>query len=353
MASKIDVSSLTLNAEEAQSVAEAILEREFINGVLADDHSIESGIEHRKQIVFAGKISDSLKAASGCTPGQGGALGFTEKFWEPKKYDTRFTHCADDVNNLLKIFRKAAKINPDFYDRIGSEELGLVASRVGMMLRETLPVKVWFSDTAADVHTGTGTMTTGTDLDLYNVIDGLWKQIFAEVTTSDDNYVAITANAGADYAGQALADDAAYAVFESMVEKADERLIGDPDAKLLVTRSLADNYRKTLRNKTLGAGFIEITENGKTQLYFDGVPLSIRYDWDRTIKSAFNNGTTYYRPHRAVLTTPENIPVGTLSVDDFDELDSFYDRTLKSNIVDVALSLDTKHLEKYMTVAAY
>lgn len=138
-----------------------------------------------------------------------------------------------------------------------------------------------------------------------------------------------------------------------MVEKADERLIGDPDAKLLVTRSLADNYRKTLRNKTLGAGFIEITENGKTQLYFDGVPLSIRYDWDRTIKSAFNNGTTHYRPHRAVLTTPENIPVGTLSVDDFDELDSFYDRTLKSNIMDVALSLDTKHLEKYMTVAAY
>lgn len=353
MATKIDVSSLTLNAQEASQVAEAILEREFINGVLSQNHAIETGIEHDKQIVFAGKIVDSLKAASGCVPGEGGTLGFTQKVWSPKKYATRFTHCADDMNNLLKIFRKAQKVNPDFYDRIDSEEMGMVAARVGTMLREVLPAKIWFSDTAADVHTGTGVFTTGTDLALWNVIDGLWKQIIAEVGSGDSNYVEITANAGVSYAAQALGTDAAFNTFVAMVKAADERLIGDPDAKLYVTRSLADNYRDTLRSKTLGAGFIEVTENGKQQLFFDGIPVEIMYVWDRTIKASQDNGVTYNLPHRALLTTPDNIPVGTLSESDFEELDSFYDRKSKSNIIDVALALDTKFLEAYMAVAAY
>lgn len=353
MASKIDVSGLTLNTEEAREVSSVILEREFVNGILSQNHAIETGIEHDTQIVFAGKIVDSLKAATGCTPGQGGSLGFTEKKWTPKKFDTRFTHCAADVNNLLKIFNKAKRINPDFYDRVDSEELGLVASRVGMMLREVLPVKVWFSDTAADLHSGTGVFSTGTDLDLYNVIDGLWKQIFAEVGSGDDNYVEITKNAGVNYAAQALAADEAFGILQSMVEKADERLVEDEGAKFYITRSLADNYRSTLRNKTLGAGFVDITENGKRVLQFDGIDIEVMYFWDRTIKSAQDNGTKWNLPHRAVLTTPENIPVGTLATEDMETLDSFYDKVGKQNIMDVAFSLDAKHLESYMTVAAY
>lgn len=353
MASKIDVSNLTLNEEEVQEVGSVILEREFVNGVLADNHSIETGIEHDKQIVFAGKIVDSLKAATGCTPEEGGTLGFTEKFWSPKKFATRFKHCADDVNNLLKIFKKAKRMNPDFYDRIDSEEMGLVAARVGTMLRETLPKKVWFSDTAADVHTGTGVFSTGTTLSLWNVFDGLWKQIFAEVSSGDDNYVEITKNAGANYAAQALADDEAYGIFESMVDAMDERLAEDTEAKIYASSSLVKNYRKTLRNKTLNAGFIEITEDGKRVLYFDGYKVEEMYVWDRVVKANQDNGTKYNLPHRAIITTPENIPVGTLATEDFEELDSFYDKKDKANFMDVVFSIDAKFLESYMAVVAY
>lgn len=353
MASKIDVSNLTLNTEEVQEVGSVVLEREFINGVLADNHSIETGIEHDKQIVFAGKIVDSLKAATGCAPEEGGSLGFTEKKWSPKKFATRFTHCADDMNNLLKIFKKAKRVNPDFYDQVDSEAMGMVAARVGTMLREVLPKKVWFSDTAAAVHTNGGVFTTGTVLGLWNVIDGLWKQIFAEISSGDDNYVAIAKNAGADYNAQKLAADEAYGIFETMVEAMDERLSEDPEARIYASSSLCKNYRKTLRNKTLNAGFIEITENGKKVLYFDNYPIVEMFGWDRTIKASQDNGTKHNLPHRAVLTTPENIPVGTLSTEDFEELDSFYDKVGKKNIMDVALSLDAKFLESYMAVAAY
>ena len=354
MATLIDVSGLTLNDEEATQIGAAILEAEFVNGVLSDNHEIETGVEHNKQIVFVGKMADSLKAASGCTPNAGGGLGFTQKRWVPKMFDARFEHCAADMNSLLKIFRKASKINPDFYDRIDSEEMGLVAARIQMMLRETLPAKVWFSDTAADLHSGSGVFSTGTDLDLWNVIDGLWKQIMAEINSGSDTYYhAIAKNAEASYSAQQLAADEALGILTAVVNKADERLVGDPDAKIYVTRSIADNYRDTLRSKTLGAGFIEITEGGKQVLYFDGYQIEIMYVWDRIIKASQDNGTKYNLPHRVLFTTPSNIPVGTLASEDFEEIDSFYDKKSKANILDVALSLDTKFLEDYMAVAAY
>ena len=53
------------------------------------------------------------------------------------------------------------------------------------------------------------------------------------------------------------------------------------------------------------------------------------------------------------MTTPDNIPLATLSESDLKELTSHYDQTLKSNIIDVAFSFDAKFLEPYMTIAAY
>jgi len=352
MATKIDVSALTITTEEASEIGAAILEGEFTNGELANLHEIMTGVEHKKQIPFVGKIADSLKLAAGCVPGEAGTLAFTEKTWDPIKLTTRFTHCADDLNNLLKIFSKAKKVNPDFYDRIGSEELGLVASRVGTMLRETLPIKIWFSDTAAEVHGSGGVLTTGVDKTLYNPFNGLWKQIFAAIP-SGDYFVDIAKNAEASYAAQALSADIAFDTLESMYEAADERLREDPDAKFYLTRSLADNYRQTIRTDTKGAGFVERMENGTPVLYFEGIKIEIMYVWDRFIKANQDNGTKWNIPHRALLTTPANIPVGTLASEDFEELDSFYDKKSKSNIMDVAFSLDAKFLEDYMAVAAY
>ncbi len=350
MASLIDVSALTLTKEEAKEIGSLILEKAFVEGELSSVHAIETGIQHDMQIPFAGKITDSLKASSGCTPNVGTGVAFTDKVWSPKVYDSRWEHCAADANKLFKLFQKAQRMNPDFYNRVSSPEMGVIYSLIEQMLKDTLPNKIWFSDTAAADITGLGVFTDGTDVDLYNVIDGLFKQIFADANVPK---VVITANAGVSYVLQALGTDAALGILTSIVNTADSRLLEDGTAKILVTRSIADNYRNTLRTKTLGAGFIEIVEGGKPKLFFDGYEVVVMSQWDRTIKAYQDNGTTWNLPHRAIFTTPENIPVGTLSSDDFGKLDSFYDQYRKSNVIDVAFSLDAKHLESYMTVAAY
>lgn len=353
MASKIDISALTLNPQEATDAASLILEREFTNGVLSQNHEVYTGILYKEQIPFAGKLGDALKKSTGCTPNAGGNFALSEKFWDPEIFDTRYEHCASDLNKLFKLFQKEQRINPDYFDKDGAPEMQMIYSMISQMLRETLPIKVWFSDKLANNTTGGGVFADGTDLDLYNVFDGLFKQIMAEVGTGDSNYFAIDKNAGISYAAQALTGQEAYDTLVAMRNAADERLLESGDAKFYVTRSIADRYRDHLRANTLGAGFIEIVEGGKTQLLFDGIPVEVMYVWDRVIKAVQDNGTKWNLPHRAILTTPDNIPVGTVSESDLEELDSFYDKKSKQNIVDVAFSLDAKHLEPYMTVAAY
>lgn len=353
MSSLIDATALTLNPREAETVSEVIFERVFNDGDLAEYHDIETGIDMKTQIVFGGKLGLLGKASSGCTPNEATGLTFTEKYWNPAVEDFRLKHCQADMAKLLKLFRSAKKMNPDFYDAVGSEEFGVVIAAVENGLTENIHRKAWFNDTTAALASGGGSFKAGTDLGYWNTFDGLFKQIFTEVPTTASNYVAISANAGNSYANQILAADAAVSILGSMFTAADSRLLEDPDAFFLVTRTISDNYRATLRNKNLGAGFLEVVENGRSKLYFEGIEVKTRYDWDRYIKGYQDNGTKYVLPNRAILTTKSNIPLGTLSEEDLKTLDVFYDKTLKTNIIDAAYTIDAKHLEKYMTVAAY
>lgn len=349
----IDVSTLTLNPREAEAVSEVIFERIYNNEELTATHEVETGIDMKTQIVFAGRIGLLGRASSGCTPNEETGFTTSQKYWDPAREDFRLKHCAADVPALLKLFRKATRMNPDFYDRVSSEEIGVVIAAVEDAMIENLHRKIWFSDTTAALASGGGVFKTGTNLAYWNTFDGLFKQIFADVTAGTTPRYTITANAGASYAAQALAADAAVAILGGMYEAADERLLQSGEAFFLVTRSIADNYRATLRNKNLGAGFLEVVENGRAKLYFEGIEVRTRFDWGRWIKAYQDNGTKWNLPHRAVLTTSANIPVGTLSTEDLQSLDVFYDKTLKTNIIDAVYTIDAKHLEPYMTVAAY
>lgn len=353
MSSLINVENLTLNPREVETLSAVIFKRLFQDGDLSEFHEIETGIDMKKQIVFAGGLGLLGKASVGCTPNEAEGISFTEKFWNPATEDFRLVHCQADMDKLLKIFRKAKKMNPDFYDAIGSEEFGVIIAAVEQALKENIHRKAWFNDTQAALVANGGVFKAGTDLGYWNSFDGLFKQIFIEVPANAPNRVAIAANANADYATQVLAEDEAYKTFEKMFPAADSRLLDSEDVFILATRTMVENYRATLRNKSLGAGFLERTENGKQEVYFDGIKVIQRNDWDRYIKTYQDNGTKWNLPHRAVMTVKANIPLGTLSTEDLTKLDAFYDRKDKTNIIDAVYTIESKHLESYMTVAAY
>lgn len=353
MASLIDNGTFTFNPEEVKSYSEVIQQLVYANPTITDIHAVETGIKHDKQIVFAGKLGLLGKAKTDCTPNSAGGITLTQKFWRPKLFDFRLEHCQADVNAQDKLVNQWTKVNPDFHNIVegsGSATGDFLVGIVQDAMPEDILVKAWFSDTAAATFANNGNFTVGTDLALVNTINGIFKQIFTEIPTPT---IAILKNAQATYVAQELASGEAVAVFKGLYNKADSRLRGSADAQFLVTRSLYDGLLNDIEDKQFNAGFSEIVENGKTTLTYRGIRVVQMEVWDRYIASMQNNGTKYFRPHRAVLTTKNNIPIGTPDTESLTSLDAFYDKVTKKNYIDAEYGLDAKLLETYLCAVAY
>ena len=352
-----DLSGLTMNPTEVDDVSKAIFELVIEESDLAEHHEIETGITRKTQIAFVGNPGLVGKVQTDCDRAiDDFNIPITQKYWELVTLGIRLKHCATDVNALLKLFKKASRMNPDFYDRIGSQELGLVIAKLEQAIKQMLNRLVWFGDTAAANVSGAGVIKNGIDVAYFTPINGLFKQIFADIPVTAANYVEISENAGASYVAQELTDDKALAIFRNMHNATDARfyqaIAGGAQPKLFVTRELMQNYWNTLENKSLNFSLGE-TQDGVSKMSYRGIPIIVRYDWDDNIRSYQDNGTKFNLPNRAILTLKENIPVATLSESDLDAVTSFYVQKDKANYMDVDMNLDTKHLLNYYTVAAY
>ena len=142
-----------------------------------------------------------------------------------------------------------------------------------------------------------------------------------------------------------------------MWKKADPRLkqlisSGTLKVKIHTTSAIAENWEDFKENKSLGFT-LEKVENGGLKNFFRNVEIKTRYDWDNIIETYQDNGTKWNLPHRALLTTSGNIPIGTVSTEDLEKVESFYDKYHEVNVMDFRLKMDAKFLEDYLAVAAY
>lgn len=354
----LDLSEFTMNEDEAREVSKLIFEAAITGGDLSEYHEIETGIEHKTQIPFIGTLGLVGAKVAGCDRNENPAqIKLTEKYWDPELIGDRLKHCATDVNALLKLFKKAKRINPDFYDRIDAEEFGVIVAKVAEAITAMLNRIVWFNDKAAANVTGSGVITDGVDLKYFNIINGLFKQILAEVPEGAANHVTIAANDEATYtAQQNLAADVGLKTLRKMYNGMDARFFDTwqkgAEPQFLLTRQLFQNYQDYLEDKSLAFTMAEV-KDGVTAMSYRGIPIKVRHDWDANIRAYQDNGTKWNLPHRAVLTVKENIPVGTLSTEDLSKIESWYEKKDKANYIDFDLKLDAKHLLPYLTVAAY
>lgn len=350
MASKIDVSALTLNAKEADEVSKAVIELAFVMSDLGLIHTIQTGISMKEQIVFVDNLDVGGNPLTDCVPVEQDGLVMTEKFWDPELIAGRFTHCANDLNQLLKIFARAKKANPDYFDRIGSEEMGLLMAKIAEAITVSVFAKAWLGDKAAAVQPGGNFTIAGFDATLWNQFDGIWKQVFADAAIP--RYT-IAENAGVTYLLQELAAGKANTMLRAMYKNADPRLRGHADVQIVLTDSLWQNYFDYLEDTQKTGGITEVLEDGRTVLKYRGINVINEAEWDRTIRKYQDDLTVHFRPHRAIMTIPDNIPIGTLSEEDLENLKSFYFEKGLENIVDYAYFLDAKFGEAYMASVAY
>ena len=207
-----------------------------------------------------------------------------------------------------------------------------------------------FGDTGAKLVANGGYITAGSDIAFLTMINGLWQQIFASATVK--RYT-IPENALATEAAQlALASDRALQAMRYLYNEIDARVFDVQGLKFQMTRSLWNNWSDFLEDKSL-AFSLDRTEQGSTKKSYRGIPIEIRNDWDRNIRTWNDLGNTLLYPHRMILTPIDNVPIGTSDEESMSKLDSFYDKVTRSHYLDGAFYIDAKVLEEELCGAAY
>ena len=363
MASKIDISGLTLNPLEVTEMGKFIIERTFNDPVLQSIHTVYTDVKMKEQIVFASQLGLTGILDSTCTrPNSGAVSVLTQKYWEPANVGDTLIHCQTDVNALFKSYYGKITMYAEKFDITGSElEQFLSVMLTEAAMRAVLRI-AWLADknVAASGAAAAGLIDGATNTKFYNHIDGIWAQIFDGVTAGDISHTTVKVaalNALIVKANQiALTAGDSVAIMEDMWTKADSRLRADANAQFLVSREIFEDYRRYLQGK--GENFtIAYTTDGLPSLKYNGLNVvNMETIWDLRLRADFEQDSTnnaYWLPNRAVLTVPANIPVGTLNESDMSEIDVWYEKKERQMYSSYGFTLDAKVLEPYMIVAAY
>lgn len=357
---------ITFNGEEVRDIRKAVWEKVFTKLEITTFHEIATGIKAKQQIAYIGRLGLVGKKghATNCAPTAGThEIEMSQKFWNPVFIEDRVEQCWKDLNNSL--FRYSMKNGVAVADLLNTDFFIVLSDRLTDAIIEMIWRIVWFNDTTAALTTsspaGELNPTSYGSLDYWNAIDGLWKQLFtiAATTPAQKTTTLSSRNGQATYAAQAFtaADTTnlvATSTLAQMKYESDFRLRDSQNLIYIATQSLVDQYAKELRSQSLDASYVRI-EGGYSALQFEGINVIGVNLWDRYIRTYFNDGTAYYIPHRAILTTTDNFHIGVEEAGDFADMATewWYERKDKKFYADLGMHIDAKVIEDYMVQLAY
>ena len=356
MADVLDLfSGLTLNTQEATQESDLIKVNPYFNPEVTNVHGVQTGVIVDKYIPILGQFEDIGKLDPGSCSVNAfeDAIPVSEKKWEPKLMSSRITLCADDIPQKFKVWTEAM-IAANRWESFSDPAKQFILDRAQQAVSRAIIRISDFADKLADVVGSGGNMTAGTTIELFTMLDGMWKQIFTDGALGTPliyRYTIAENSAGTKSDQLNLAEDAAYQVMMSMVENMPPEAMNGNNV-FQITKSLWDNWVRYLQ-KISGAYRPELLQDGMTKETFFGYRLIVRKDWDRIIKKYHDLGTTFYLPHRALLTDINNVPIGTSDTQSFSTINAFYDKTDKKHYTDVAWREDCKLLMEDSIVVAY
>lgn len=340
MASKINFSALTFTAEQVRDLNELIFLSIVDTEVFANYHTIVPGIVYDKKIGFIGELGLVGKAAQDCEPTADTPTSLaSEKTWTPKEWEVILDECFSDIEATLAVY--ALKFGSEKSDLIGTEYFKLVEELLIKAIQKMLWRISWFGDTAAANvdDSPAGKLTSGINEAYFNILDGFWKQIDTIFATTPARRSTIAANTSATYALQAsdFTGALAYAALQNVKYNAHSALRAKANKVVYATRSVVDKLEQYL----IGQGITPMYENLVNGFDFNTPSLKVLglnvqpIDiWDEIITAYYDNGTIYYRPHRIVMTTKENLLVGVPSTGVIDNLDISYDKRSRINRIE-------------------
>lgn len=283
----------------------------FNDSPAARQFKIHRNIKAGQSMGYVGSLSMIGKKSRGCSPVTDAAVApFDIRQWNPKPWDFRLSQC----------WAELAQTVVDYGLKAGVEAPNLIGTPIGDLIENLIRDAMakmflrfgWFGDTDAKTIEDGGTIATADDIEFFDVVDGVWKQIETMITAGTVTSIAIPANNEATTAAQLAATVDAKAIFTQLILNQPRKLAARPIAekRLRASGLLVNKFKEQLLAENINTSEqFRQREDGIEVVKFLGYDIEAMHFWDDTISGQMTD-TKMDRPYRAILTTEDNLNMG-------------------------------------------
>lgn len=350
---KQQLKNLTLQPENLASIKDAVQETFFNDEDFSSFVNIMK-VKNDDPIALIGEMDMVGKKGGGCDPTyEEKGISNSQKRWELGQWEIPIKICYEALKGSIAEY--SLKTGTEIGDLTSTDFMTIYTDVLQRAMKQMIWRFGWLGDKAAALAgSGGGKLTAGSDVNMFNVCDGLFKRIFTATATK--NHTAIAANSEATAAAQVSAlrkKGAATTVVDTILMDVDTRIIDDSDAVLLMTRSLADALTYDIKQTYHDIMPWEKVFDGFDVATYNGVKIARVGIWDRMINAYEKGETKVNLPHRAVFCNPKQLMVGTDADALISDIDIFFSKKERRNYIYATGKIGTALLEENMIHAAY
>ena len=350
---KQQLEHLTLQPENLASIKDAVQETFFKDEDFSSLVNIMK-VKNDDPIALIGEMDMVGKKGGGCDPTyEEKGIANSQKRWELGQWEIPIKICYEALKGTIAEY--SLKTGTEIGDLTSTDFMTIYTDALQRAIQQMIWRFSWFGDKAAALSgSGGGKLTAGSDVNMFNVCDGLFKRIFTATATK--NHTAIAANSkttAAEQISELRKSGAATTLVDTILMDADTRIVDDSDAVLLMTRSLADALTYDLKKTYHDIMPWEKLFDGFDVATYNGVKIARVGIWDRMINAYEKGETKVNLPHRAVFCNPKQLMVGTDADALISDLDIFFSKKERRNYIYATGKIGTALLEENMIHAAY
>lgn len=313
----IDFSKLTPKNGALQELKELIFLELSQDDKLGQLVTFMTGQEHGKKLGYVGKAGLLGKKATGCNPTYDQNLVTpSEKAWDLQEWAIAEKICYKDLEGTIA--EHFAANGSDMADLTDSEYMDtVVRPLLEQAIRDLVIRFVFFGDKDA-----AGSLKEGISADNFNLVDGIWKQLFQGVAAGKTSRVTIAANTKtsiADQYAEMRKAGAATGVLNDLIINSPMKLRTVSDRVFIVTQAFADMLNLDIQENNKGSNLQwETVFAGIQKTQYQGITVIAVPQFDEIIQECLKNSTNagaYDKPFRVIYGAKGNFRAGTKSTE--------------------------------------
>lgn len=313
-------------------------------------------VKNGDPVAFLGEGDDVGIAGSGCDPTyQEYGVANSQKRWELGDWQIPLKICYESLQGTIAEY--TLHTGTPVGDLTTTEFMTyILRPALERQMKRMIWRFGWFGNKGAENISEGGTLTTGTNKELFTTCDGLFKRIFAQCTANEKQLTAIVANEAATLKEQKAAmlkQGVATDLMDTMLMDADSRITSDSSAVILMTKAMADALTWDMKKTYHDIMPWETIFNGLDVATYNSVTIARVSLWDRMINAYENTGEKLNKPYRVVYANINQLQTATDADGLISDLDIWFDKKERRNYIYSTGRIGTQILEDDMFHAAY